>query len=308
VKTLNLLTNIRIGLSHLPINDKHIALSELIGLSLANSFIDLKGRIISSFENPQAARRLILILDFMGVPHSLSSYIPNRFGGVSGHKYEITFSNRVVYSILTNHDYIYEVSILPVGFLRSLFLARGNLYISTRGGYRLTFASRYRFALDYASDYLSEYRFSFALQKRPNKDIWFLHITKFDEIVALLNLFGAHAAVEKLLEIHGAREVKKNITRITNIELANLRRISYTSGRQYQKLSRLDERDVPVNLRPLWKLRMSSEGSLMSYKELANALGWTKSRVSRGLRKLEKLAEKEDHINRKTEKQDSDNI
>lgn len=308
MKTLNLLTNIRIGLSHLPITDKHVSLSELIGLSLANSFIDLKGQIISSFENPQAARRLILLLDFMEEPHSLSSYIPNRFGGVSGHKYEVTFSNRVVYSVLTNHEYIFEVSILPVGFLRALFLARGNLYISTRGGYRLTFASRYRFALDYASDYLSEYRFSFALQKRPNKDIWFLHLTKFDEIVSLLNLFGAHAAVKKLLAIHEAREVKKNITRITNIELANLRRVSYTSGRQNRKLSRLDESDVPVNLRPLWKLRMSNEGSLMSYKELANALGWTKSRVSRGLKKLEQLAEKEKRINEKIKDKDSDNI
>jgi DNA-binding protein WhiA len=294
VKSRNLLATIRTNLSLLPIEDNERAYSELVGLSLANSFVNFKGGIIASFENAPAARRMIRILDVLGIQHTLSSYVPDRFGGVSGHKYEVIFHQGDIYKVLLDHDYIYDMELLPVYFLRGLFLARGNIYISTRGGYRLTFASRYKFALSYASDLLSELHISFAMQKRQGKDIWFLHVMKFDEIISLLKLFGLKKDIEKLQNIYETREIKKSITRITNIEMANLKRVSYASSRQIKKLSRLTVDDVPSKLVPLWRLRISPEGRLLSYREIAERLGWTKAKVSRGLKKLEKIADDKD--------------
>jgi len=291
VKSKNLLATIRTNLSTQPLEDNERAYSELIGLSLANSFVNFKGGVIASFENAPAARRMLRILDMLGIKHTLSSYVPDRFGGVSGHKYEIVFNQRDIYNILLDHDRIYDIDILPIYFLRGLFLARGNIYISTRGGYRLTFASRYQFALIYASDLLSELHMSFAMQKRQGKDIWFLHVMKFDEIISLLRLFGLKRDIEKLQNIYETREIKKNITRITNIEMANLKRVSYASSRQIKKLSKLTEDDIPSKLIPLWRLRVSPEGRLLSYREIAERLGWTKAKVSRGLKKLEKIAD-----------------
>jgi len=297
VKSKSLLATIRTELSLLPISDAQIAYSELIGLTLANSFVELGKSIIASFENAPAARRLIKILDFLEIAHTLSSYVPDRFGGVYGHKYEIKFYEEIIYQILIEHELIYEVDVLPIAYLRGLFLARGNLYISRRGGYRLTFASRYKFALIYASDLLSEIHISFAMQKRKGKDIWFLHVTKFEEIVFLLRRFGLKKEVSELMDIYDTRNVKKEITRITNIEYANLKRSSNVSSRQVKKLSVLSEDDVPLRLRPLWKLRVSSEGKVLSYREIAVRLGWTKARVSRGLKKLEQIAEKKQQKN-----------
>ncbi len=292
MKSKSLLATIRTELSLIPIGNDQKAYSELVGLTLANSFVELRKSIIASFENAPAARRLIKLLDILGIDHILSSYVPDRFGGVYGHKYEVKFYEKMLYQILIEHDLIYEVDILPISYLMGLFLARGNLYISRRGGYRLTFASRYRFALLYASDLLSEMHISFSMQKRKGKDIWFLHVTKFEEIVFLLRRFGLKQEVSALKDIYDTRNVKKEITRITNIEYANLKRTSEVSSRQVKKLSLLSVEDIPPRLFPLWKLRVSPEGKVLSYREIAGRLGWTKARVSRGLKKLEQLAEK----------------
>ncbi len=291
MKTRNLLATIRTKLSLQPLESDERLYSELVGLSLANSFISFKGEIITSFENAPAARRSIRILDSLGIKHRLLSYVPDRFGGTSGHKYEVVFSERGVYNILLNHDYIYNLELLPRYYLRGLFLARGNLYISSHGGYRLTFASRYQFALSYAADLLSEMHISFAMQKRVRKDIWFLHVMKFEEIIALLKLFGLTKEISVLEQIYNMRATKKHAVRLTNIEVANLRRVSTASSRQIKKLTLLKEKDIPNKLLPLWKLRISPEGKFLSYRELAERLGWTKARVSRGLKKLEKLSD-----------------
>ncbi len=292
MRSRSLLTTIRTDLSLLPIGDEEKTYSELVGLTLANSFVELKKSIIASFENAPAARRLIKLLDALGIGHTLSSYVPDRFGGVYGHKYEIKFYEEALYEVLVDHDVIYDMDLLPIAYLRGLFLARGNLYISRRGGYRLTFASRYKFALLYASDHLSEMHVSFAMQKRKGKDIWFLHVTKFEEILLLLRMFGLKRGITELQAIYDTRNVKKEITRLTNIEYANLKRTSDVSSRQAKKLSMLSAEDIPQRLLPLWKLRVSPEGKVLSYREIAGKLGWTKARVSRGLKKLEQIAEK----------------
>jgi DNA-binding protein WhiA len=114
----------------------------------------------------------------------------------------------------------------------------------------------------------------------------------YDDILTILSRLKLYQTIKVLDEHRREKHARELAIRLTNSELANLKRKVTASMRQQRKFLMLQEYDIPQALLPLWRLRISEDGGQMSYSELADALGWSRSRVMRGLKKLEEIADK----------------
>ncbi len=287
---INLGEHIRQEILNLPVRKKEIS-SEIFGLSLSGASLNpLDGTLYVEFEHPEAAERLQKLLTVDGWNSEKQVFEVERFGGRL--VYAVTYSYSPVVQVLLQHERLEDADIVPKVFVRGLLLARGGLYLPASGGYRLVFSSKYDFVIEYLADILSEWHVSFAKHYRMHRDAWFMHIMNYDDILTILNRLKLYQTI-KVLSVHRKEKSARELAiRLTNSELANLKRRLRAAMRQARKFELLNEADIPPELIPLWRIRMSEEGMQMSYSELAETLGWSKSKVMRGLKRLENIADK----------------
>lgn len=177
-------------------------------------------------------------------------------------------------------------------YLRSYFLSNGSI-TNPEKSYHLEFVSyNQKHAKDLA-DLLSCFDLKGKYIKRNNYYITYLK--ESEQIVDLLNVFGAYNSLLDVENIRIIKDMRNNINRVVNCETANLSKTVNTAVRQIRAIRKIDEKmgleNLPDNLRELAKLRLrNKEASLKELGELLNPpVG--KSGVNYRLKKIEKIAE-----------------
>jgi len=174
-------------------------------------------------------------------------------------------------------------------YAKGAFLGSGTLSIVKKGGYHLQFAnSKEKFCKDLADMFLSVGIHSKVI---PHGEKHLVYIKDAQYISDLLALIGANNAVLKLNNKMVDREVGKNINRQTNWLLANLDKTVTVSFKQCQAIEKLKKDGALDNLGEdyveLARVRLNNPD--MTYQELSEKLGISKSAVKYKLDKLCKL-------------------
>lgn len=177
-------------------------------------------------------------------------------------------------------------------YIRGAFLGGGSVS-NPEKTYHLEFVTHDN---DYAKDLsklINGYDLNSKVIKRKNSYI--VYLKEGEQIVDLLNIIGAHAALLKLENVRIMKEMRNNVNRLVNCETANLSKTVNAAVRQVESI-RIIQREIglnrlPKNLRDIAELRLNYPDE--SLKELGEMLNPPvgKSGANHRLRRIEKIAE-----------------
>ncbi len=177
-------------------------------------------------------------------------------------------------------------------YLRGVFLGGGSIS-DPEGGYHLELCCNDENHRAFVSGLLQE--FQLHPKEINRKGSFLLYLKEGEQIVDFLNIIGAHQALLEFENTRIMKEVRNQVNRTVNCEVANVNKISETGLRQNHVMQVIAERigidNLPENLREVALLRLSYPD--ISLKELGELCTPTlgKSGVNHRLRKLERIAE-----------------
>lgn len=179
-------------------------------------------------------------------------------------------------------------------FLRGAFLSCGTAN-DPKKEYRLEFAVPYRNLANGLYTLLCE---TAALQSPPSlsprKGGYVIYYKDSDVIENFLTYIGASGAAMQLMQVRMYKEAKNNINRKANFETANMDKTYSASARQIAAIAALSDAGelgkLTESLRELAQFRL--EHPDLTLKELAEALGVSRSGVNHRLNRLVELGEK----------------
>jgi len=177
-------------------------------------------------------------------------------------------------------------------YLRSYFLCNGSI-TNPEKSYHLELVSYNQKHAKDLTDLLACFDLKGKYIKRNNYYITYLK--ESEQIVDLLNIFGAYNSLLDVENIRIIKDMRNNINRVVNCETANLSKTVNTAVRQIRAIRKIDEimgiESLPDNLEDLARIRLKyREASLKELGELLNPpIG--KSGVNYRLKKIEKIAE-----------------
>ncbi len=177
-------------------------------------------------------------------------------------------------------------------YLRGFFLCNGSV-TNPEKSYHLEFVS---YNQQHAKD-LCELLSCFDLKGKYIKrnNYYITYLKESEQIVDLLNIFGAYNSLLDVENIRIIKDMRNNINRVVNCETANLSKTVNTAVRQIRAIRKIEENmgvdNLPENLKSLAKLRLKNREA--SLKELGDLLDPPigKSGVNYRLKKIEKIAE-----------------
>ncbi len=172
-------------------------------------------------------------------------------------------------------------------FLRGAFLAGGSVS-NPEKEYHLEFVvSDQRFA---ASLCALLTRFSLGAKMVHRKASVVVYLKEAENIVTLLNLIGAHAALLEMENVRIHKELRNNVNRVVNCDSANLGKTVDAASRQLEAIESIRARvgfdRLPLPLREIAEVRLEHrEASLQELGDLLDPpVG--KSGVNHRLRRL----------------------
>lgn len=177
-------------------------------------------------------------------------------------------------------------------FLRGVFLGGGSVN-DPEGTYHLEITSNdERLSRDICKLF-KKYGLQAKVSTRKN---WYVvYLKGSDEIVNLLNVMGAHAALLNFENVRIYKGMRNQVNRIVNCETANLNKTVNASVKQVEDIKYIDEiiglRKLPGSLREVAELRLEYPDT--SLKEMGELLTPSvgKSGVNHRLRRISKIAE-----------------
>lgn len=176
-------------------------------------------------------------------------------------------------------------------FMRGVFLAVGSV-ADPEKSYHLEFVFKESMLADEVIELLEKNKIHAKTIDRKKMTV--VYVKEFDNITLFFNIIGAHGALLELENISIMKEVRNNVNRITNCELANLSKTVASALRQIECIRILRENgkfdDLPETLKEVAILREKfPEYSLTEIgKCMSEPLG--RSGVNHRLKKIEELA------------------
>ena len=177
-------------------------------------------------------------------------------------------------------------------YLRGAFLGGGSIS-DPENAYHLEISCNSGEHRDFLIDLAQS--FSLAPKKLERKGAYVLYLKESEQIVDFLNIVGAHQALLEFENTRIVKDLRNQVNRTVNCEMANVNRIADTGTRQYRALKLIEEQigfaKLPANLQEIALLRL--ENPDMSLKDLGELLTppLGKSGVNHRLRKLERIAQ-----------------
>lgn len=178
-------------------------------------------------------------------------------------------------------------------YLRGAFLGAGSVSDPEKT-YHMEFVTSNEEHSEELKDLINFFGLGAKIVQR--KSSYVVYLKEGDQIVDLLNIMGAHAALLNLENIRIMKQVRNNVNRIVNCETANLSKIVNASIRQIENIEYIQKtkglKILPDGLREIAELRLDYKEA--SLKELGQMLTPPvgKSGVNHRLRKIEQIAEK----------------
>ncbi|MEW6663018.1 MAG: DNA-binding protein WhiA [Bacillota bacterium] len=179
-------------------------------------------------------------------------------------------------------------------YLRGIFLGAGSLNRPEGGNYHLEINLPDEDFCQAVCQLLLKFGLNPKVNYRKNRYV--IYLKNSEEIVDLLNIIGAHAA---LLDFENARVIKQlrnKVNRLVNCETANLEKTVDTGMRQLESIKKIAQtiglQSLPEGLREMAEVRLANPDA--SLKELGYMLSPAigKSGVNHRLRRLEEIAQK----------------
>ena len=131
--------------------------------------------------------------------------------------------------------------------IKGAFLATG--YIAPPDNdYHFEIIFRNRACADYMFNLLSVLEFTPKIIKRKNTSLYSLYIKDSTQISLLISIIGADICLLKFEQIRVEKEVKNNINRTTNCQVANLSKTILSASVQINAIKKLKESGIYKNL------------------------------------------------------------
>ena len=177
-------------------------------------------------------------------------------------------------------------------FLRGVFLGGGSVN-DPEGTYHLEITTNDPQLSQDICRLLKKYGLPAKVSSRKN---WYVvYLKGSEEIVNLLNVMGAHAALLNFENVRIYKGMRNQVNRIVNCETANLNKTVNAAVKQVEDINYIEEamglRKLPASLREVAELRLLYPDT--SLKEMGEMLvpKVGKSGVNHRLRRLSKIAE-----------------
>lgn len=177
-------------------------------------------------------------------------------------------------------------------FLRGAFLGGGSVN-NPEGTYHLEILCNDAEFARFLCRMLQGYKLSAKISNRKNWQV--IYLKGSEEIIKLLNIMGAHAALLNFENVRIYKEMRNNVNRLVNCETANLNKTVDAALQQLENIRIIDEymglHKLPPNLREIAETRRKYPD--ISLKELGELLDpkVSKSGVNHRFRRIQRIAE-----------------
>lgn len=131
-----------------------------------------------------------------------------------------------------------------ISYLRGAFLAGGTVN-RPEAQYYLEIMSLNKSAADFVRRIFTQLEFNTSARVR-NKD-FVVHMSEGDSIWEFLGMIGAEESLDRFEAARNLKEVRANVNRITNCEMANLNKAIDAAQRQLADIRMLIDNNVKVN-------------------------------------------------------------
>ncbi|OOB78841.1 MAG: hypothetical protein ATN34_03530 [Epulopiscium sp. Nele67-Bin002] len=182
-------------------------------------------------------------------------------------------------------------------YLRGAFLGGGSVS-NPEKAYHLEFVTPTEQVASYIQHLIKEIGLDSNVELEAKivrrKNDYVVYLKEGSQIVDLLNIIGAHIALMELENIRIVKELRNNVNRIVNCELANLSKTVSASVRQVEDIEYLQETiglsSLPPHLEVVARQRLLHE--LATLKELGQKLNPPvgKSGINHRLKKISEIA------------------
>lgn len=259
-------------------------------------------------ENPAIARKIFKLIKDLFLIHTEVMVRRNPRLKKNNHYLSVIThqmgSDRILESvgILRKEDNSFDITYeIPPNIIANLCCKRAYLRGAFLGGgsvsdpektYHLEFVTNSFEHSEAVKDLINSFELNAKIIQR--KGSYVVYLKEGDQVVDLLNIIGAHAALLDLENIRIMKQMRNDINRIVNCETANLSKTVNASVRQIENIEYIKETvgldKLPDNLREVAEIRLNHQDA--SLKELGQMLNPPigKSGVNHRLRKTEEFA------------------
>lgn len=176
-------------------------------------------------------------------------------------------------------------------FLRGAFLACGTILSPSRGYHTEFVFSRFNLSRDMYS-FMREASLDIKYSKRANK--YLIYCKESESIMDLLNILGAQQASFDLMNKKIERDIRNNVNRVSNCELANLQKTVSSALIQIDAINKIINSKgvdfLPDKLKETALLRLEFPDISISELGKRHPIAITKSCASHRLEKILNLA------------------
>lgn len=183
-------------------------------------------------------------------------------------------------------------SLYKISYLRGAFLAGGTVN-RPEAQYYLEIASLNKSAADFVKKFFTQLDFNTSSRVR-NKD-FVVHMSEGDSIWEFLGMIGADAAVDRFESARNMKEIRANVNRITNCEMANLNKAIDAAQRQLADIHLLIDNKIKVNVELQKTMDIRLKYPECTVGELAEKMFITRPGLMYRFKILHQLAEKIRH-------------
>ncbi len=177
-------------------------------------------------------------------------------------------------------------------FVKGAYLGSGSITVAP-GNNRLRFSVNYPELAEDLSSVLGKVGVASFISE--HKDKYEVCVKRTQSIGDCLVIMGAHKAMLQFSSDSALSEVRADLNRVNNIEVANIGKTVSASMRQIEAVRRIAARDGLDSLEPRLKetalIRLESE--FYTYDDMASRLGVSKGSVKYRLKKLVELGKDE---------------
>lgn len=197
----------------------------------------------------------------------------------------INFTNRISNEIIKRNC-------CKRAYLRGAFLGAGSLS-NPEKTYHMEFVANSQEHAEELMKLINSFELNSKVIQRKNNYI--VYLKEGENIIDLLNIIGAHAALLDLENVRIYKEMRNNVNRLVNCETANLNKTVDAAFRQIESIKLIKQKvglkKLHPGLREVAELRLNYPD--VSLKELGEMLipPIGKSGINHRLRKIERIAE-----------------